>query len=113
MVAYVSQSNNKTKANYNSHEGECLVVVWVVSSFRCYLYGSSFTFIINRQPLKLFMESNQLTRKLVRWAFILQEYDFDIIHMLGKVNRDASGLSQNPIPTKRIPLGLIAMVMCI
>jgi hypothetical protein len=42
------------------------------------------------------MESNQFTRKLVRWAFIQQEYDFDIIHRLGRVNRDADGLNQNP-----------------
>jgi hypothetical protein len=33
---------------------------------------------------------------LARWAFILQEYDFDIIHKLGKVNRDVDGLRWNP-----------------
>jgi hypothetical protein len=33
VVAYASQSNNKMEAKYNSHEGECLVIVWVVSSF--------------------------------------------------------------------------------
>jgi hypothetical protein len=47
VVAYVSWSNNKTKAMYNSYEGECLVVVWVVSSFHCYFYGSPFTLIID------------------------------------------------------------------
>ncbi len=30
------------------------------------------------------------------WPFILQEYDFDIIHKHGRVNRDVDGLSQNP-----------------
>jgi hypothetical protein len=30
VVAYVNQSNNKTKAKYNSYEGECFVVIWVV-----------------------------------------------------------------------------------
>jgi hypothetical protein len=52
MVAYASQSNNKMKAKYNSYEGEWLVVVWVVSSLRCYLYGSPFTLVTNHQPLK-------------------------------------------------------------
>jgi hypothetical protein len=42
------------------------------------------------------MESNRLTRKLAKWAFILQEYDFDIIHKLGKVNQDVNGLNWNP-----------------
>jgi hypothetical protein len=40
MVAYVSLSNNKMEAKYNSYERECLTVVWVVSSFQCYFYGS-------------------------------------------------------------------------
>jgi len=30
------------------------------------------------------------------WAFILLEYEFDIIHMVGRVNQDANGLNQNP-----------------
>jgi len=44
VVAYASQSNNKTKAKYNSYEGECLVVVWVVSSFQCYLFMVAHSF---------------------------------------------------------------------
>jgi hypothetical protein len=71
-VAYVSQSNNKTKAKYNSCEGECLVVVWVISSFQCYFYGSPFTLIIDHHPLKILMELNQLSTKLAKWAFILE-----------------------------------------
>jgi hypothetical protein len=27
VVAYVNWSNNKTKAKYNSYEGECFVIV--------------------------------------------------------------------------------------
>jgi hypothetical protein len=42
MVAYVSLSNNKMETKYNSYEGECLTIVWVVSSFRCYFYGGPF-----------------------------------------------------------------------
>jgi hypothetical protein len=52
VVAYANQSNNKMKAKYNSYEGEWLVVVWVVSSLRRYLYGSPFILVTNHQPLK-------------------------------------------------------------
>ncbi len=34
VVAYASYSNNKMGVKYNSYEGECLVIVWVVSSFQ-------------------------------------------------------------------------------
>jgi hypothetical protein len=42
---------------------------------------------------------------LVWWVFILQKYDFDIIHRLGRVNRDVVGLSQNPSSKKEDTIG--------
>jgi hypothetical protein len=39
------------------------------------------------------MESYSLIGKLITWALILQEYDFDIIHMPSKVKRDVTRLS--------------------
>jgi len=61
VVAYANWSNNKTEAKYNSYEGECLVVVWGVSSFQYYYYGSPITLITDHQPLKFLMELDQLT----------------------------------------------------
>jgi hypothetical protein len=71
VVAYVNQSNNKTKAKYSSYEGECFAIIWVVFSFQCYIYGSPFTLVINHQPLKFLTESDKLMRKLVHLALIL------------------------------------------
>jgi hypothetical protein len=45
VMVYVSWSNNKIEAKYNSYEGECLVVAWVVFSFWCCLYGNPFTLV--------------------------------------------------------------------
>jgi hypothetical protein len=42
------------------------------------------------------MESDKLTGKLARWALILQEYDFQVVHKLGVANLNANGLSRNP-----------------
>jgi len=47
VMAYASRSNNKMEIKYSSYERECLAIVWVVSSFQCYLYGSPFTLITN------------------------------------------------------------------
>jgi hypothetical protein len=33
VVAYANWSNNKTNAKYNSYEGECLAIIFIVSSF--------------------------------------------------------------------------------
>jgi len=53
------------------------------------------------------MESNWLIGKLARWALILQEYDFDIIHKPCKVDRNANGLSQNPSSNKENTTGAL------
>ncbi len=96
VVAYASQSNNKTKAKYTSYEEECLAIVWVVYSFQCYLYGSPFTLVADHQILKFFMELHQFICKLARWALILQKYNFDIVHMASRVNQDANGIKLKP-----------------
>ncbi len=96
VVVYANWSNNKIEAKYNLYEGQCLIVVWAVFSFHCYLYGSTVILVTNHQPLKFLMESYRLTGKLAKWALILQEYDFDIVHKVGKVNWDVDGLSHNP-----------------
>ncbi len=44
-------------------------------------------------------------RKLAMWAFILLEYEFDIIHMVGRVNQDANGLNQNPSSNEEDTIG--------
>jgi hypothetical protein len=79
VIAYASQSN-KAETNYSSYEGECLAVVWVVIHLMPYLYGTNFTLYTNHRPIKRLMTNNKLTGKLVRWALILQEYEFKVIH---------------------------------
>ncbi|CAM6086541.1 unnamed protein product [Calypogeia fissa] len=101
VVAFASRSNNAAESRYSSYEGECLAVVWAVAHFRCYLFGTPFTLVTDHQPLKWLMESSKLTGKLARWALILQEYDFQVVHRAGVANLDADGLSRNPCTSQQ------------
>ncbi|OAE32097.1 hypothetical protein AXG93_2573s1060 [Marchantia polymorpha subsp. ruderalis] len=51
------------------------------------------------------MESDKLTGKLARWALILQEYDFQVVHRPGVANLDADGLSRNPCTSQEDDTG--------
>ena len=96
VVAYVSRSNNIAKSKYGSYEGECLVAVWAVAHFLCFLFGNPFTLVTDRQPLKWLMDSDKLIVKLAHWTLILQEYDFEVLHRPAHLHQDADGLSCNP-----------------
>jgi hypothetical protein len=45
VVAYAKHLNNAMKSCYSSYEEECLVAMWVVAHFRCYLFGTQFTLV--------------------------------------------------------------------
>jgi hypothetical protein len=51
------------------------------------------------------MELDQFRGKLAKWAFILYEYDFDIIHKVDRVNWDANGLNWNPSSSEEDTIG--------
>ena len=105
MIVYASRSNNNAEAQYSSYEGTCLAAIWAIAHFRCYLYGNEFLLVTDHQPLKLLMESDKLIGKLMRWALMLMEYDFKVVHIRGLVNMDADGLSRNPIHSQADPIG--------
>ncbi|OAE27268.1 hypothetical protein AXG93_59s1130 [Marchantia polymorpha subsp. ruderalis] len=73
VIAYASRSNNAVESRYSSYEGECLAALWAVTHFKCYLFDTQFTLVIDHQPLKWLMESVKLKGELALWALILQD----------------------------------------
>ena len=45
------------------------------------------------------MESDKLIGKLARWALLLHEYDFEVVHYARIINPNENGLSRNPSPS--------------
>jgi hypothetical protein len=45
------------------------------------------------------MTNDKLTSKLARWAFILQEYKFKVIHQPGITHQNADTMSGIPLTT--------------
>ena len=99
VVAYTSQNNNTAEANFSSYDGETLAAVWAFVHFQPYLYSHHFALMTDHQPLWWHMESDKLTGKLARWALLLQECNFEVVHRARVTNLDADGLSRNPSPS--------------
>jgi len=98
VIAYASW-NNKAESNYSSYEGECLVIVWVVIHFTPYLYGTNFILYIDHKPIKWLMTNDKFTNKLIRWAYILQEYKFKVIQQPNITYQNADTMSRRPLTT--------------
>jgi hypothetical protein len=56
--------------------------------FWCHLYGNEFLLMTDHQPLKSLMESNKFTGKLTRWALMLMEYDFQVVHIMATIDEE-------------------------
>ena len=68
------------------------------SPFLAYFYGQCFTLVTDHYHLRWLMKSDKLTSKLAKWALLLQEYDFEVIHCIGITKLDADGPSCSPSP---------------
>jgi len=99
VIAYASRNNNKAENNYSSYERECLAIVWVVIHFKPYLYGTKFTLYTNHQPIKWLMTNDKLIGKLARWALILQEYEFKVIHQPSITHQSMDTMLRRPFIT--------------
>jgi hypothetical protein len=80
VITYASQNNNKVKSNYSSYKGERFAIIWAVIHFKPYFYGIKFTLYTDHQPIKWLMTNDKFSVKLVRWAPVLQKYEFKFIH---------------------------------
>ena len=101
MVACASRSTNKHEANYSSYKGECLAAVWACKLFQRYLLGPDFTLVTDHQPLKWLMTTDNLEGTHARWACVLQDFSFTIVHRAGDKHQNADALSRYPIDSDK------------
>ena len=93
-VAYWSMTFNKAQRNYGTSEQECLAMVAAIKHFRPYIYGRRVRVITDHKPLEWLASIKEPAGRLTRWAIMLSEYDLEIVHRPGVVNKDADGLSR-------------------
>jgi hypothetical protein len=86
LVACASRSLNKHERNYEAFKGELLAAVWGMKVFRPYLHGLHFKLVADHAPLEWLMTNQNLSGQAARWAMIVQEHDFEVIHRPGVTN---------------------------
>jgi hypothetical protein len=80
--------------NYTTTEREELAMVYVLQKFCHYLLGGHFRMFIDHFVLKYLVNKPVLGERICRWLLLFQEYDFEIVVKLGRMNKGPDHLSR-------------------
>ena len=69
-------------------------MVYVLQKFRHYLLGVHFKMFNHHSTFKYLVNKPVLGGKIYRWLFLFQEYEFEIIVKLGRLNVGPDHLSR-------------------
>ncbi|KAG6465495.1 hypothetical protein O3G_MSEX015186 [Manduca sexta] len=95
-VHYMSRKTTEAESRYSSYELEALAIVEAVRKFRHYLYGMHFKIVTDCKAFEQTLKKKDLTPKVARWVFLLDEYDYVIEHRAGHKMQHVDALSRNP-----------------
>ena len=69
-------------------------MVYMMQKFRHYLLGTHFKMFTNHFALKYLVNNPVLGGRICRWLMLFQEYDFEIIVKIGRLNIGLDHLSK-------------------
>ena len=96
-VMFVSRVLTSAEQRYSNVEREALAVVWSVLRLKQLLLGRHFYLITDHKPLtKIYGGSlpKVVSNRLIRWAMLLQRFDFSIQHQPGTSISHADALTR-------------------
>ncbi|MCO5567442.1 hypothetical protein L7F22_021133 [Adiantum nelumboides] len=88
---------SKPEMTTQIYEKELLAVIHALTQWRHYLLKANFTVFTDHQSLRYFLSQMQLLEKQMRWANILSQFHFQIVHVQGQKNVVADALSRKPL----------------
>jgi hypothetical protein len=97
-IAYYSKTLSMAERNYDVYDLELLVLVGALDHWQHYLAGSPHKVIIysDHQNLLYWKEPHKISHHVAREVLMLSEYNFEIHHIKGVMNRQADALSRRP-----------------
>jgi hypothetical protein len=93
-ITFVSRKLSESEQNYNTTEREGLAMVYALQKFIHYLLGKHFKIFIDHSSLKYLVNKPVLGERICRWLLLFQEFDFEVIVKLGKLNAGPDHLSR-------------------
>jgi RNase H-like domain found in reverse transcriptase/Integrase zinc binding domain len=97
-IAYYSATFTETECNYNIYKRELLAIIKAITHWRPYLIWTKepFTILTDHANLLHWKSPWKLNRRTACWHGELQDYNFKLQHIPGKLHTAADALSQPP-----------------
>ncbi|GBO01669.1 Retrovirus-related Pol polyprotein from transposon 297, partial [Araneus ventricosus] len=99
-VAFASRKLGPTEIKYSVCEKEALGILFAITHFKNYIYGSEFIVYCDQQSLSRIKTLKDPSSRISRWFLTLQEYSYKIIHKPGRLNHMADYLSRARYPNE-------------
>jgi hypothetical protein len=97
VIFYASKLLNRAEKNLLTCEQECLAIVWSLNKFRELIYGQPIIVITDNSTITYLDSMRGKSRKLTRWALLIDEFEVKIHHRPGKQNVVPDALSRAPV----------------
>ena len=96
VVTYCSCALRPSQRRYCTTKREMLTAVAMYVQFWSYLRGAKFTLRTDHWSLVWLHRFKDMEGMMTRWLHALQQFQFSIVHRLGKDHGNADGLSRVP-----------------
>ncbi|GFT23819.1 transposon Tf2-11 polyprotein [Trichonephila clavipes] len=93
----MSKKTNTAEKKYDSYELEVLAIINALKKFRVYLLGQHFKIVTDCSAFQKTMQKKELITRIARWAFQLEEFDYEIEHRAGSRMKHVDALSRYPV----------------
>jgi hypothetical protein len=100
-ISLMSKTLSAQECNWTTTEKECWAIVYAFKKFEYLIRDVQFTLLTDHKNL-IYIDS-ETSQKVKRWKLAIQEYDFDIQHIPGRLNVIADAFSR----LKDIPEDLV------
>ncbi|CAM8943703.1 unnamed protein product [Rhodiola kirilowii] len=94
VIYYASRTLDAAQRNYSTTEKELLAVVFALEKFRSFLLGTKVVVFSDHAAIRYLMTKKEAKPRLIRWIFLVQEFDVEIKDKKGIENTVADHLSR-------------------
>ena len=103
-VAFAGRALHDHERNYGATQRELLGVVFAIEYFRHYLEGRPFELYTDHQALIHMLTKSDNKNMWARWALKIQQFQFNIRHIKGKLNIPSDVMSRRDYPLDKTPM---------